>query len=344
MRRQHPQRRDAVDQRVVRLEVDGEPAVVEALDQVHLPQRTVPVEQGGVQPRAQREQLEHAAGCGSALLRTWCSRSNCWSTSQPHCPSDVSERRARFWNSGATSVLGQRLRRTCARDVERVAPSGGSNSCRPPTCIGCSRVSASRNIELVGDIGTQHRPSLARPGPTAAPDRHLSCRIPAASAVRWPTRSARGRGVHLSVRVGAVGRRAVAGIGVIGLQRHVPDAVRAASTARSCAATSWQSCGGRTSTCADTADRPGPICHTCRSCTSATPSTCGQLAARARAGSTPRRGRLEEHPSGRPHQPPARPGHHGRDDQRRDRVGPVPAGGEHHDAGDAAWPRTPRRR
>ena len=31
-------------------------------------------------------------------------------------------------------------------------PSGGSNSCRPATCMGCSRDSPIRNIESVGEI------------------------------------------------------------------------------------------------------------------------------------------------------------------------------------------------
>lgn len=31
-------------------------------------------------------------------------------------------------------------------------PSGGSNSCNPATCIGCSRDSPMRNIESVGEI------------------------------------------------------------------------------------------------------------------------------------------------------------------------------------------------
>ena len=44
------------------------------------------------------------------------------------------------------------------------APSGGWNSCSPPTCIGCSRVSASRNSELVGRHRNQHGSSLS---PTA---------------------------------------------------------------------------------------------------------------------------------------------------------------------------------
>ncbi len=59
--RQQPQRGHAVDQGVVHLEVDRVPAVVEAFDQVDLPERTVPVEQRGVQPRAQRQQFQHPA-------------------------------------------------------------------------------------------------------------------------------------------------------------------------------------------------------------------------------------------------------------------------------------------
>ena len=38
-------RRDPVDERVVELRVDGEPAVVEPLDQMRLPQRAVPVQE-----------------------------------------------------------------------------------------------------------------------------------------------------------------------------------------------------------------------------------------------------------------------------------------------------------
>ena len=43
-------RTDAVEQGVVHLGVNREPAVVEAFHQMHLPQRPVPVQQGGVQP------------------------------------------------------------------------------------------------------------------------------------------------------------------------------------------------------------------------------------------------------------------------------------------------------
>ena len=52
-----PQRGDAVDQRVVELAVEGEPAVAEALDEVGFPQWAVPVEQTAVPPRGQLEQL-----------------------------------------------------------------------------------------------------------------------------------------------------------------------------------------------------------------------------------------------------------------------------------------------
>src|SRR3984957_10506236 len=34
------------------------------------------------------------------------------------------------------------------------APSGGSNSCRPPTCIGCSRDSIDKNTESSGLISS----------------------------------------------------------------------------------------------------------------------------------------------------------------------------------------------
>ena len=143
------------------------------------------------------------AGCGNAFLRTWCSRSNCSSTSQPHWPSDVIDRRARFWNSGATSVLASAWSNSALTSCA-VAPSGGWNSCRLPTCIGCSRVSASRNSALCGGIGTSMVPSLAR-----------FAQIPTRRAA-YARRRARPRS-----RPPDAGR----GIGVIGLQRHVPDAV-----------------------------------------------------------------------------------------------------------------------
>ena len=46
-----------VDQRVVELAVEGEPTVVQPLDEVCLPQRAVPVEQAAVQQRGQLEQI-----------------------------------------------------------------------------------------------------------------------------------------------------------------------------------------------------------------------------------------------------------------------------------------------
>ena len=51
------QRGDTVDQRVVELAVEGEPAVVQPLDEVRFPQRAVSVEQAAVPPRGQLEQL-----------------------------------------------------------------------------------------------------------------------------------------------------------------------------------------------------------------------------------------------------------------------------------------------
>ena len=42
------QRRDPVDQRMVKLHVHGEPIVVQSLDQMGLPQRAVPIEQGAM--------------------------------------------------------------------------------------------------------------------------------------------------------------------------------------------------------------------------------------------------------------------------------------------------------
>ncbi len=56
-----PQRRDAVDHRVVDLGVDRDPAVLQALDDVHLPQRSVPVQQRAVPPRRQLQQLADPA-------------------------------------------------------------------------------------------------------------------------------------------------------------------------------------------------------------------------------------------------------------------------------------------
>ena len=111
-------------QRVVHLEVDGVPAVVEALDEVHLPQRPV----AGRAASSAAASTARAArgsgpGCGSALRRTWCSRSNSRSVSQPHCPSEVIERRGRFWNSGATSSSAIASSNMLA-DVERVGAVG----------------------------------------------------------------------------------------------------------------------------------------------------------------------------------------------------------------------------
>jgi hypothetical protein len=52
----------AVDAAVVRLGVVGDLAVLEAVDDVHLPQRAAAVEQRGVQPRDQRVELLHRPG------------------------------------------------------------------------------------------------------------------------------------------------------------------------------------------------------------------------------------------------------------------------------------------
>ena len=49
------------------LGVDRVPAVGQALDQVHLPQRAGPIQQGGVQPGGQGQQLLGAPGAGQRV-------------------------------------------------------------------------------------------------------------------------------------------------------------------------------------------------------------------------------------------------------------------------------------
>src|ERR1700687_4936313 len=55
------QRRYTVDQGMVKLDVDREAAVVEALDKVGLPQWAMPVEQRAMQTRRQLKQVADAA-------------------------------------------------------------------------------------------------------------------------------------------------------------------------------------------------------------------------------------------------------------------------------------------
>ena len=78
-----------------------------------------------MQPRHQREKVEDAPQVfGSALRRTWCSRSKFESTSHPHWPSVVTDRRGRFSNSGATSssaIACSNIERTSIASL----PSGG---------------------------------------------------------------------------------------------------------------------------------------------------------------------------------------------------------------------------
>ena len=66
-----PLGRDAVDQRVVHLDVQRVAAVVEPFDEMRFPQRAVPVEQGAVQPRRQLQQIANSPGLGSAERRRW---------------------------------------------------------------------------------------------------------------------------------------------------------------------------------------------------------------------------------------------------------------------------------
>ena len=65
---QQPHRRDAVDQRVVHLRVERDPAVAQPLDQVGLPQRSLAGQPGAVQPRAQLQQLADAARPGQGAV------------------------------------------------------------------------------------------------------------------------------------------------------------------------------------------------------------------------------------------------------------------------------------
>ena len=144
-----------VDQRVVHLAVHGEPAVVQPLHHVQLPQRAVPIEQAGVQPGGQLEQLADPSrrrqrrapnvvvdvdvgvvvvgprqGAIPPMIVAGCLRNVGWNSSLATMAS-VNSRT----NSGP-------------------APSGGSNNDRPPTCMGCSRDSASRNTESVGAMSS----------------------------------------------------------------------------------------------------------------------------------------------------------------------------------------------
>jgi hypothetical protein len=63
-----PHRGHAVDQGVVHLAVDPDPAVAQALDDVHLPQRPLEGQPGAVQPAAQLEQLTDPAGLGQRAV------------------------------------------------------------------------------------------------------------------------------------------------------------------------------------------------------------------------------------------------------------------------------------
>ena len=57
-------RADAVEQGVVHLGVHREPAVVESFDQMHLPQRAVPVQQGAMQTRGELQEFTDPARVG----------------------------------------------------------------------------------------------------------------------------------------------------------------------------------------------------------------------------------------------------------------------------------------
>src|SRR3954451_23919309 len=144
-------------------------------------------------------------GRGSALRRTWCSRSNIRSVCHPHWPREVIERQGRFWNSGATSsfaISSSNIRRMSSAS----APSGGAKSCRLPTCIGCSRDSASRKSESVGGIGS----SIVRSSLVGVD-------------LTWLLYTP--RDAHDAMGVGAGGGVVPAVDGVVDLQGHVVDAV-----------------------------------------------------------------------------------------------------------------------
>jgi hypothetical protein len=68
-RRLHPpQRRDAVDERVMDLVVHREPATAHPVDHVQLPQRTPPVQVGAVQLGGQLEQFADPARRGQPVV------------------------------------------------------------------------------------------------------------------------------------------------------------------------------------------------------------------------------------------------------------------------------------
>ena len=150
---QHPDPADAVDQRVVHLHVDREAVALEALDQVHLPQRPVQVELVAVQARDEHRRAR--AGRPDAAGRSGArgSRGRCRG---PRASVAACGRR-----SGPRPASGSRAAGCCAPGACPAASWPGSraphragcvNSNRPPTCIGVSRDSSSSQAASSGEI------------------------------------------------------------------------------------------------------------------------------------------------------------------------------------------------
>ena len=78
-------------------------------------------------------------------------------------PSELTGSAGRLRNVGETLSVA---RNVSMSSVTKSGPasSGSSNSWRPPTCIGCSRDSASRNIESVGGMNDMRGTSLIGAG------------------------------------------------------------------------------------------------------------------------------------------------------------------------------------
>ena len=108
---------------------------------------------------------------------------------------------------------------------------------------------------------------------------------------------------------------------------------RSPSIASSPRRTPWQSAPGATSTCAESTGKPLVSVQTCRSCTSRTSGSatiaCATSSGSMSPGDASRKMRVDSRM-----QPVRRPEHQRSDDQACDRVGAVPAGEQHDQAGD----------
>src|SRR6185312_4859414 len=132
-------------------------------------------------------------------------------------------------NVGCTSVHDSIVSYT-SRTNSGPASSGGTNSCKPPTCMGCSRDSPSRNMLSVGEIS-----SIAHPCPRASFPITFVAASKRKSVMFGPaglSLTGRGQGSQMGLTVAVTGPTGEIGVSAVTALEREPSVERIIGMAR----------------------------------------------------------------------------------------------------------------